>query len=300
MPTSSSQAASTNASDPNREQTVAPAPQQPESKPPLQTVDRALSVLLSYNQKRTEWSVSELALEFDLDKSTAQRLLATLARRGFLHADDVTRRYRLGPAMWRMATIWQHVGGMAALVEPVLSELAFDTERTAVFTLPDGAYVRCVAAVNGRAAPIRDHPLIGELYPAHAGATSRAYFAFLSSKERKVLLYDRPIARFTDLTLVDEQPLEKIMLEVARAGFAYSEGEYDFSTRAVGVPVMLMERPIGSVGIAETKTDDESDICDQVARVQRAAQDISRLFSSRPTARPQRNWRKGVSTGRDA
>ena len=256
-----------------------------------------MSVLLSYNQKRTEWSVQELAREFDLDKSTAQRLLATLARRGFLHADDITRRYRLGPAMWRMATIWKHVGGMAALVEPSLSELANDTGRTAVFALPDGAYVRCVAAVDGDAAPIRNHPLIGELYPAHAGATSRGYFAFLTSKERKMLLYDRPIARFTDITLVAEQPLERIMLEVARAGWAYSEGEYDFSTRAVAVPVMLLDRPIGSVSIAETKTDDESDICDHVARVKQAAQDISRLFSSRPGAGPQRNWRNGVSLG---
>lgn len=32
-----------------------------ESRPPLQTVDRALSVLLSYDQHRTVWSVQDLA-----------------------------------------------------------------------------------------------------------------------------------------------------------------------------------------------------------------------------------------------
>lgn len=270
---------------------------EPSTKPPLQTVDRALAVLLSYSQRRTEWSVLELAREFDLDKSTAQRLLATLAGRGFLHADEVTRRYRLGPAMWRMATIWKQVGGMAALVEPALSDLADDTGRTAVFAIADGAYVRCVAAVDGDAAPIRHHPLIGELYPAHAGATSRGYFAFLTPKERKEVLYDRPIARFTAQTIVDEQALEKIMFEVAQAGWAYSEGEYDISTRAVGVPVMLLDRPMGSVSIAENTLSDDSDICDHVERVQQTALEISRMFSNRPGARPERSWRRGVSDG---
>lgn len=263
-----------------------------ESKPPLQTVDRALSVLLSYNQHRTAWTVQDLAHEFELDKSTAQRLLATLARRGFLHADEVSRRYRLGPAVWRMATIWQQVGGMSSLVEPALTELAHDTGRTAVFALPDGAHVRCISAVDGDAAPIRDHPLVGELYPAHAGATPRGYFAFLRPTDRRALLYNRPIARFTNFTTVEEAALEKIMLQTQADGWAFSKGEYDANTQAIAVPVMLLGRPMASVSIAEIDSDHEDDIRDHVERLQQTATDISLLFSSRPSPSPLRGWRK--------
>src|SRR5690606_12069847 len=82
---------------------------------PLQTVDRALDVLLSFDEYRTSWGVLELAAEFDLSKSTAQRLLASLAGKGFLRADPDTRRYSMGPAMWRMAGLWERSGGLSSL-----------------------------------------------------------------------------------------------------------------------------------------------------------------------------------------
>ncbi len=260
------------------------APSRASSRAPLQTVDRALSVLLSYGPRRSDWGVVELAEEFGLDKSVAQRLLATLAARGFLHADPVTRRYRLGPAMWRMANLWERYGGMAALVEPVLADLADETSRTAVFAIADGSYVRAVAAVDGGASPMRNHPLVGELYPAHAGATSRAYFAFLAPKERQALMYERPLARFSEYTRLDAEAIEQSMIETEQTGWAYSEGEYDQNTRAVAAPVFVADRPIGSVSIGENKRETLGDIRDHTGAVLRASSAISQLLSLRSTS----------------
>ncbi|MBI0382297.1 helix-turn-helix domain-containing protein, partial [Streptomyces albiflaviniger] len=74
--------------------------------PPLQTADRVLNVLLSFDRERPEWGVTEIAEEFGLDKSVAQRLLAALAYRGFLVSDKRSRRYRLGPAVWHLSWVW--------------------------------------------------------------------------------------------------------------------------------------------------------------------------------------------------
>jgi len=254
------------------------------SRPPLQTVDRALSVLLSFTGRRAEWGVMELAEEFGLDKSTAQRLLATLAARGFLSTDAYTRRYRLGPALWRIASAWERQGGMAALVEPVLAELAEEASRTAVFAIADGAHVRAVAAVEGGGVPMRNHPLVGELYPAHAGATSRAYFAFLSAGQRQALMYSLPLARFNDLTIHDATLIEQAMSEAATAGWAYSDGEYDFDTRAVAAPVFVAGRPIGSVSIGEHKSERLGDIRAHKDAVLRTANAIAQLLSPRAPA----------------
>lgn len=247
----------------------------------LQTVDRALSILLSFTTRRTDWGVMELAREFDLDKSTAQRLLSTLAARGFLSADPVTRRYRLGPALWRISSTWEKRGGMASLVEPLLTTLADETGRSTVFALADGAYVRAVAAVEGGSAPMRDHPLVGELYPAHAGATSRAYFATLPAATRQALMYSIPLAKFSDLTSDDAAAIEAQMLAVAEQGWAYSEGEYDMNTRAVAAPVFVLGRAIGSVSIGEHKREALGDIRDHIPTVLRAADQIGSLLSSR-------------------
>lgn len=259
----------------------------PRERPALQTVDRALSVLLSFTTRRSEWGVMELAKEFDLDKSTAQRLLSTLAARGFLQVDAMTHRYRLGAAVWRIASSWERRGGLAALADPTLADLAAETSRNAIFALADGAYLRCVAAVDGGGVPMRDHPLVGELYPAHAGATSRAYFAMLPPDQRKALMYRGPLAKYSDLTYDDAAAIEREMEKAADDGWAYSAGEYDRNTRAVAAPVFVGGRPVGSVSIGERKSENVDDIRDHLGAVLRAAERIGMLLSSRVApARP--------------
>lgn len=133
---------------------------------PLQSVDRALVVLLSFDEHRADWGVTELAERFGWDKSVAQRLLATLARRGFLVSQPGTRRYRLGPAMWHLAWLWERMGGLSSVARPVLGRLARLTGYTALLAVPDGEQVRCVEAVDGESGPVRQYSLVGELYPA--------------------------------------------------------------------------------------------------------------------------------------
>lgn len=262
---------------------------------PLQTVDRALQVLLSFSDQRTEWGVTELAETFGLNVSTSQRLLAALASRGFLTADPYTRRYSLGPALWHMAALWERGGGLARLAEQVLTELAAETGRTATFTVPDGFYVRCIAAVDGLSGPVRSHPLVGDLYPAHAGATSRAYFAFLDPLVRRNMLAGRPFARYTEITEVDEDALEVMLRETYQAGWAYSEGEYDATTRAIAVPVRIGVKPIGSLTLVEPKIYDYDDeLQDHLPALQAAAEQFASLLSSNQ-ARAHRDWRRGRS-----
>lgn len=263
-------------------------PGQGRKNPPLQTVDRALEVLLSFSDGRTDWGVLELAAAFDLDKSSAQRILAALAARGFLRSDPVTRRYSLGPAMWQMASLWERTGGLAALARPVLETLAHDTRRNAVFAVPDGLHLRCVAAVDG-SSPLRSHSLVGELYPANAGATSRAYFAFLERGERQLLMRGRIFARFTTLTEADNDVLERLFEDTQTLGYAYSEGEYDFTTRALAVPIYLRGRPIGSLSLGEGKASTHPDtLLDQLPPLREGALALQALLDHSTRARATR------------
>ena len=263
---------------------------------PLQTVDRALEVLLSYSATRRDWGVSELSEHLGLPRSTSQRLLAALAARGFLVADPTTRRYSLGPAMWHMAALWERSGGLARLAETVLDGLARATGRPASFTVPDGFHVRCIAAVDGEQGPVRSHPLVGDLYPAHAGATSRAYFAFLDPLVRRNMLTGRPFSRFTELTAVDEAELERRFDEAVRRGWARSEGEYDATTRAIAVPVRIGTTPVGSMSLVEPKVLDYPDeLDDHVDALQDAATTLASMLSNRQPPPAQRDWRRGRS-----
>lgn len=106
--------------------------------PPLQTISRALDVLLSFSESRTDWGVLELAEHTGWSKSSAQRVLAALAAQGFLWADPSTRRYGLGPAIWRLSSLWERTGGVARIADDCLRGLTADTGLSASFSARDG------------------------------------------------------------------------------------------------------------------------------------------------------------------
>ncbi|GAB2807602.1 IclR family transcriptional regulator [Streptomyces daliensis] len=255
---------------------------------PLQTADRALQVLLAFSQDRDEWGVTDLAAEFGWDKSVAQRLLASLSHRGFLVSDEVTRRYRLGPAVWHMATAWERHGGMAGLVRPALRELAAASGVTALFAVPDGAHMRCVESADGTSGPLRVYRLADELYPAHAGATSRAYFGMLTPGARSGLLYGRPMARFSELTVTDPERLEELMGRVPADGYAYSEGEYDPATAGLAVPVLVRAQPVASLSLVGPHESLDGPREELLRPLRSVAEGLGELLTPRSAARARR------------
>jgi IclR family transcriptional regulator, acetate operon repressor len=218
----------------------------------LQTVDRALQLLLTLNRSRRDLGVTEVAEEFGWDKSVAHRILATLAYRGLLVSDPDTRRYRLGPAILALHRAFEASGTLALVSRDVLEGLASSTGLTAVLAVPDIAHVRCVLSVAGPRDHPRYYPLVGELYPAHAGATSKAYFAFLSDDERHRLLDRRPMARFTEKTVPTADQFELQLAQVRADGYAFTTGEYDTGVAVMAVPVMVGGEPVASLSIGGT------------------------------------------------
>ena len=145
--------------------------------------------------------------------------------------------------------------------------------------------MRCVAAADGQDGPLRHHALVGDLYPAHAGATARAYFAFIDRGERRTLLWGRPLARFTDQTEVDVMALEKGFTETELHGYATSDGEYDANTRALAVPVMIGRRAVGSLTLGESMVDHpESTLLGSLPRLQAASTELSELLTASTSA----------------
>ncbi|WP_336852300.1 IclR family transcriptional regulator [Sinomonas albida] len=250
----------------------------------LQTADRALQVLLCFDQQRTEWGVTEVAEEFGFNKSIAQRLLATLAHRGFLIADADTRRYRIGPSALALGRAWERSGSLRSLVDPILRELSARTGATAILSLPDNLHMRAVAAVDGSNGPLRMYPLVGELYPAHAGATSKAFYAYLPAPQRQLLFAGRPVARFTERTVTEASALEAEFLRIRQQGYASTVGEYDSHVAAVAVLVSVRGEPYGSLSLAGPE-EQFVNPAQHVPVLRHSAQQIERRLTGRPRTR---------------
>lgn len=213
----------------------------------LQTADRALQVLLAFRE-RPEWGVTELARELGLDKSVTQRLLATLAGRGFVLADPESRRYRLGVTVGVLARAAERGGALEAAVRPLLRELTQQVGESTILNVPHGAFYRCTAAVDADG-PVRYSATVGETIPAHGGAAGHAIFAFYPEADLRRLLGSGPLTRFSEQTIVDPDVLTEMYARVRDEGVAVSHGEYDANVTSVAAPCFSLGQVVGSIVI---------------------------------------------------
>ena len=77
----------------------------------MSTVVKALSLLDHFDASIPEVGLVDMARLSGLDKATARRLLVALGKKGFVEQDPVTRRYRLGAALVRLARIRETASG---------------------------------------------------------------------------------------------------------------------------------------------------------------------------------------------
>jgi len=139
-------------------------------------VDRALSLLLAFDETDRSLSLAELALRTGQYKSTVLRLLASLLRAGFMQRLD-DGRYRLGPALARLSKRYAGSFALEEVVLPVLRHLVDATQESAAFHVRQGNQRLCLYRVDSRQA-IRDTTRVGDLLPLDRGAGGRVLSAF--------------------------------------------------------------------------------------------------------------------------
>lgn len=239
----------------------------------LLTVDRALRVLGSFTAHNADWGVSELSRASGLNKSQTQRILSTLAARGFLEIDPGSHRYRLGVRLVTLARLAEQTN----VARPFLSALARECGESAVFCEPDGPYYRCAAAVDGPG-PVRYSTIVGERFPGYGGgASGDAIFAYLPLDHVRSLFGD-------DLTRADGtageswEQLTQRYGEIRRRGIAIAYGDYDPQAASVAAPVIAQGAVIGAVTVLGPRERMTEKIESAVRPVAEAAAELSRVY----------------------
>ena len=95
----------------------------------IQSVDRAASILELLGRLGTA-SVSEIALELDVHKSTAFRLLGALEARGLVEQSVSRGKYELGIGVLRLANAVYHRLSIVQQARASLERLADDQGET--------------------------------------------------------------------------------------------------------------------------------------------------------------------------
>jgi DNA-binding IclR family transcriptional regulator len=216
----------------------------------VQSVDRALDLLESFNYNEEELGVTELSHKLNLHKNNVFRLLATLETRGYIEQDKKTGNYRLGIKIFEVANVFLHHLGLRRQARPILEEMVGKCNETAYLAVTEGMDVVYVL-MHETNHTVRVIPRLGHRLPAYCTASGKIQLAFESQDRLRELLRDRILHRLTSNTITDLHLLLEHLGEVARQGYAVDNEELEAGVCCVAAPVRdYSHKVVAGVGLS--------------------------------------------------
>jgi IclR family mhp operon transcriptional activator len=212
----------------------------------VKSLKKALRVLKVMNQ-RGDATVSDVAVAISVPRTTAYRLLETLATEGFVERQPHSPYYRLTSEVLQLASGFQSENLLLEIARPMIYDLGAKIGWSLTLSTPRAAEMVTRITTNHDTALALDRYTIGTGVPLLHATTGFCYLAFCTDSEREILI---GMARASGDPLQSlahhRDKLETVLQRVRSRGFcnlefsAYREGN-------VGVPLLAGERPVGGI-----------------------------------------------------
>ena len=261
----------------------------------LQSVERALDALellsVAGPGGRT---LTEIADQIGVSKSSAFALLQTLIARGFAADSGVrlSRRYRLGMELAKLGDAAQSQSPLVNVAMPVLRSLTDLTGMTARLVIPDGPYAVVAASVD---APDTVR-VVGNLKKRdyrHCTSAGKALLAAMPPDRARALAVEAGLPARTSRTITDPDVLLRDLDVSAARGYTIDDEEDTDGVFCVGAPVYDRTGCVAAISGTGLKLSRPAQRIDELGRTIRDAADKISValggtpFVTRPVAATQ-------------
>ncbi len=217
---------------------------------PIRALIRGLDALTVLNL-RNGATVSEIAQEIKLPRTTTYRILETLSHAGYVYRDDHDDRYRLTIMVRGLSDGFDDEAWVTQIARPYLYSLCSE------IVWPVG-----IASLSGTTMLVRettDHasPLAVERFsagfrvPLLTTAIGRIYLAFCSQTQRESLL--EILARSNrdeDKLAKNKAELQKILTDARAQGYATAIHPRRISEQvSIAVPIIVDDRVLATIAV---------------------------------------------------
>jgi DNA-binding IclR family transcriptional regulator len=194
-------------------------------------------------------TLADVAEATDITKSSAQRMVFTLEKLGYVRKHPKTRRYQLTPRVMEIGFNYLAAHSLIDMANPFLSELTKVTTETSCLTEPDGLDMVYVARfVSAQFVPV--HMPIGSRIPMYCTASGRAFLSALPEEEARSLIEASDRVAHTMHTCTDVDAILETLRQARLQGFATNAEELFLGDMTIAAPVLGSQgRPVASVHI---------------------------------------------------
>jgi DNA-binding IclR family transcriptional regulator len=248
----------------------------------VRSVRRAIRILEAFREGPSR-TVTELARDLALPKSSVYELISTLVSEGLVVKEDSTNRYRLGLRLVELARAANQDLEVRQVARPLIEKLRDEFNETVQLTVLDGEEILYVDGCES-SRQLRTFFQFGDRAPLYCTALGKALLANLPPAQRERYLRRRRLKGFTRGTLTDRAALRRELDRTAARGYSVDDMEHEEDVRCVGAPIRDREgRTFASISVSgpahRLKPGRDREIA---RRVMAAAEEISKRLGYRP------------------
>ncbi len=263
-----------------------------ESTRPIRALVRGLDALNSLNV-RNGATVSEIAQQIRLPRTTTYRILETLTHAGYVYRDPVDDKYRLTIRVHCLADGFDDEAWVTQIARPCIDELGKEVMWPVAFASLSGTQMVVRETTDHRSPLAIERFCAGVRLPLLVTAAGRAHLAFCPSEQRESLLEIlRRSSHESDRLAHQPAELEQILQETRSNGFSCAVHSKRVSDEiSMAVPVVLEDRVLATVIIrfAETAVPHRTAVERFVPRLRETARRIREQFIEQQRNPPHRH-----------
>lgn len=219
----------------------------------LQSLDRALN-MIEYLTTQKSASVSELAEKFDVDKSTATRIMQTFDAHDLVKKDPYTQKYSLSNGTLRLSYQVILNNKIIQIAQPYLQRLAEVTEETSRLCGITKQSIYIIDQVHyGKSLFIPNADIPGMSKPLYCSAIGKSALAYLPKEEVMDIMKNIEMRRFTENTICSLDEFFAQLEQVRQNGYALNTAEYIDRAFCIAAPIFdENDMPSYALGISGT------------------------------------------------
>lgn len=200
----------------------------------MTSLARGLAVLQAFSDQRRSLTMAQISHKTGIPRASVRRCLHTLIELGYAEADD--NHFALKPKVLTLGYSYLSSTPLTVSAHPYLNQVSRTlNESCSLAVLQDDEVLYVGRSATSRIMSVS--LTTGSRLPAYCTSLGRVLLAHLAPEQLDAYFAHVPLKAMTERTVVSEQRLREILVDVRRQGYAMIEEELEVGLRSIAVPV---------------------------------------------------------------
>lgn len=220
----------------------------------INSIDRALEILLYLHSKKKEMGISEISRDLGIYKSTIHRTLNTLEKKGFVSQNPENEKYWLGLKLYALGMAVGDSLDLKEMVKPyaqALSERFNESVNVSILDTSSGniPMTMIIHKVEVSSHRVNVAPKVGEYHLAYSSAVGKSMLAF-SEADVIESMQACEFVKFTPNTIGSYPELVEELGKIRMTRVSVDNEEEEIGLTCVASPILDSEKkPIAAISL---------------------------------------------------